>query len=423
VALPGLTATTRGDVWTKTWAVFGDFTYDFTPQWSVSLGARYTDDKRHAKIFRANLLRGGAPELGGGFGFGVGTQLGAPTSNFDGRRNDKAFTPRASINFKPNKNNNLYISYSKGFKGGGFDPRGLTTSTPRSSPTVPPTAQEIYDFMAFDPEKVDSYELGWKASLFNRRLQFAAAVFDAEYKDVQVPGSFGGFSSTGVPTFVGVTTNAGKARFRGVELETNLRAANDLATPGDRLNIAGTLGYLDAKYIHFVTGVNRDINGALIRNSAGVPITIQADVADFRKIQNTPKWTLSGTLEYDTPMAGGRLNLNTTVSYRSKSQQFELRTPLLDQPSFALWDANLLWRSNGGRYEFGLHGKNLANKKYVVAGYNFLTQNPWTGDFITAAGTPISSPAQAVPTLGRTGVLTGFYGNPRQVWVSAAINF
>ena len=74
--------------------------------------------------------------------------------------------------------------------------------------------------MAFDPEKVDSFELGWKAALFNRRLQLASAIFDAEYKDVQVPGSAGGIIN-GVPTFVGVTTNAGKARFRGVELETN----------------------------------------------------------------------------------------------------------------------------------------------------------------------------------------------------------
>ena len=45
--------------------------------------------------------------------------------------------------------------------------------------------------MTFKPEKVASYEGGWKASMLDHRLQFAAAVFDAEYKDVQVPGSAG----------------------------------------------------------------------------------------------------------------------------------------------------------------------------------------------------------------------------------------
>jgi iron complex outermembrane receptor protein len=408
--LPGLTAVTRGDVKTKTWAIFGDFTYDITPQLSASLGGRYTNDRRHAQIFRANYLLGGSPELGGSAPFGVGTQLGAPTSDFDGKRKDTAFTPRASISFKPNPNNNLYISYARGFKGGGFDPRGLTTATPRTDPAVPPTAEQIYDFMAFDPEKVDSYEAGWKASLLNRRLQFALAVFDAEYKDIQVPGSIGGVTAGGVPTFVGVTTNAGKARFRGVELETNARLAQDFATAGDRLTFAGTLGYLDAKYRHFLTVVTR--------NAQGVPIpATEVDVADFRKIQNTPKWTLSGSLDYDTPLGGGRLNANTTVSYRSSSQQFELRTPGLDQKGFALWDANLVWRSSGNRYEFGLHGKNLANKKYIVAGYNFLSQNPFTGDFL------LNGAGQPIPALGKTGVLTAFYGNPRQVFLSAAVNF
>ncbi len=427
--LPGLTAATRGDVDTKTWAVFGDFTYDISPQFSVSVGGRYTNDRRHARVFRQNLILGGSPELGGSPPF---DQTGTPfpnaaasvTSNFDGRRKDTAFTPRVSVSFKPDKNNNLYVSYSKGFKGGGFDPRGQTTSTPRSNPAVAPTAQEIYDFMAFDPEKVDSYEAGWKGSLFDRRLQFAAAVFDAEYKDVQVPGSAGGFTAGGVPTFIGITTNAGKARFRGVELETNWRIASDFAAVGDRLTWAGTLGYLDAKYLHFITNVGRDINGVVILDPVThLPTTIEVDVAKFRKIQNTPKWTLSGSLDYDTPAFGGRLDLNTTLSYRSKSQQFELRSPGLDQKGFALWDANLVWRSASKRFEVGLHGKNLANKKYVVSGYNFLLQNPWTGDFITSAGVPITSPTQAVPTLGKTGVLTAFYGNPRQLWVSLGVNF
>jgi iron complex outermembrane receptor protein len=413
ILLPGLTATTRGDVETKTWAVFGDFTYDFSPQWSVSLGGRYTNDKRHATVVRANLFNGGAPELGGSPPFDqTGTQVGAPTSNFDGRRTDTAFTPRASVSFKPNRDHNFYLSYSRGFKGGGFDPRGLTTATPRSNPAVPPTPEEIYEFMAFDPETVDSYEAGWKAALFDRRLQVALAVFQANYKDVQVPGSAGGVTAGGIPTFVGITTNAGRARFRGVELETNWRIANDLATPGDRLTWAGTLGYLDAEYREFITVVGFD-------RVTGLPVPAhEEDVADFRKVQNTPKWTLSGSLDYDTPLFNGRLNANTTLSYRSKSQQFELRIPGLDQKGFALLDANLIWRSQGNRFEVGLHGKNLLDKRYIVSGYNFLRQNPFTGEFINTAGAPALSSA-----LGREGILTAFYGAPRQVWLSLGVNF
>ena len=403
--LPGFTQGTTGDVRTKTWAIFGDFTYDFTEQWSVSVGGRYTNDQRTAVITKKNFLGGGQPGLGGSSGFGDGMPAGT-LSDFTGKREDTAFTPRASINFKPTPDHNLYLSYSKGFKGGGFDPRANTTNAPGDTPTTPPTADQIYDFMAFDPEEVDSYELGWKAALFDRRLQLATAVFQANYKDVQVPGSqpcttvVGGVLTSG---FCGVTTNAGKARIRGVEIEANARIANHFALAGDRLSLAGSLGYLDGKYLEFITNV------------AGIGPT---DVADLRKIQNTPKWTASASLDYEAPVANGRLNFNTTLSYRSKSRQFEFAIPQLDQPGFALWDANLVWRSSGNRFELGLHGKNLANKKYINGGYNFLTSNPLTLS-------PIINPSTGLPTAatGRTGVLTAYYGNPRQVWLSAAVNF
>ena len=81
-------------------------------------------------------------------------------------------------------------------------------------------------------------------------------------------------------------------------------------------------------------------------------------------------------------------------------------------------DANLVWRSQGNRFEVGVHGKNLFDKRYIVSGYNFLRQNPFTGEFINAAGAPALN-----STLGREGVLTAFYGAPRQVWLSLGVNF
>ncbi|MFL6752264.1 MAG: TonB-dependent receptor [Sphingomicrobium sp.] len=424
--LPGLTGLTQGNVKTKTWAIFGDFTYDISDMFSVSIGGRYTNDKRHSNILRQNFTLGGSPLLGGAPPFGVGTPFPTPagsiTSNFEGKRTDKAFTPRASISFKPNKEHNFYLSYSQGFKGGGFDPRGQSTGC-RGPTGGTCTAEELFEFMAFDPEKVDSYELGWKGSTLGRRLKWALALFHADYKDVQVPGSFGTVLG-GVPTFIGVTTNAGKARFNGVELETTADLGEDLAVGGDRLRFAGTLGYLDGKYKQFLTT-------SLFDPVTGAPIlppgfAVEVDAAKFFKIQNTPKWTLSGSLDYDVPVAGGRLNANTTLSYRSKSQQFEWRVEPLDQSGFALWDANLVWHSLGSRYTIGLHGKNLANKKYITAGYNFLNQNLLTGEFVGNHLAPTTVPLGAPgfdPTLGTEGVLTAFYGNPRQVWLSLGVNF
>ncbi|MCL6728794.1 TonB-dependent receptor [Sphingomonas hankyongi] len=417
--LPGLTGLTQGDVDTNTWAVFGDFSYDINDMFSVSLGGRYTNDKRKSRILRQNYINGGSPLLGGSNGFGVGVPFLDPTSDYLGRRTDKAFTPRASISFKPNSDHNFYLSYSQGFKGGGFDPRGQSTAC-RGATGGTCTEDELFEFMAFDPEKVNSYELGWKGAALGRRLKWALALFHADYKDVQVPGSFGTVLQ-GVPTFIGVTTNAGKARFNGVELETTADVAENLAAAGDRLRLSGTVGYLDGKYKEFITTTLFDpVTGAPL------PRAIEIDAADFFHIQNTPKWTLSGTVEYDVPVAGGRLNANTTLSYRSASQQFEWSTPPLDQSGFALWDANLVWRSPGSRYTVGLHGKNLTNKKYIVSGYNFLSQNLLTGQFVGNNQAPFNVPFGQPgfdPTLGTEGVLTAFYGNPRQVWLSLGVNF
>jgi iron complex outermembrane receptor protein len=416
IGIPGFTASTFGDVDTKTWAVFGDFTFDVTEQLSVSLGGRYTNDKRTGTVIRKNLAGGASPALGG-----AGVQVGALTSNFTGDKTFKQFTPRASISFEPNDENTFYASYSKGFKGGGFDPRGLSTAAPDLNGNGTREANEIFDYFLFEPEKVDSYELGYKAAMFDRRLRLALAGFYANYKDVQVPGSVGAVVN-GIPTFVGVTTNAGKATFKGLEAEMQATLARDFAGEGSRLNLTGTLGYLDAQYDEFVTNVaNFSATGAPAAGTAARPV----DVADFRRIQNTPKWTLSGTVDYGFPLATGDLSVSSTVSYRSKTFQFETPSPFLDQPGYTLVDAGVVWTSEGDRFTIGLHGKNLTDKQYITSGYQFLAINPVTGAPVrsVAPASPVFAQPGVAPSLGREGVVTAFYGNPRQVFLSLGVKF
>ncbi|WP_336974630.1 TonB-dependent receptor [Sphingobium aromaticiconvertens] len=382
IGFPGLNGYTAGDVRTDTWSVFGDFTYDFTEQLSLSVGGRFTNDRRNAFIYKANRITGTSPEFGG---VNPPIILGLPATNFRGERTFKEFTPRASLSFKPDTNNMVYASYSKGFKGGGFDPRGAGTSAPISNPAAGRTYEDIYNFLSFDPEKVNSYELGYKGSLFDRRLTLSLAGFYSDYKDVQIPGSVGCISG-GVQTFCGITTNAAKARIKGVEAEANAVLVRDFAGSGSRVSLNGALGYIDAQYRRFIGPTG-------------------ADVANQRTFQNTPKWTVSGTLAASgMALASGTIDASTTLSYRSLTHQFEVPIPALDQPGYALWDASITWTSDDERYSLGLHGKNLTDKRYITSGYNYQS----------AAGTS---------TLGREGVLTAFYGNPRQVFVTAGLKF
>ncbi|AOR78267.1 TonB-dependent receptor [Novosphingobium resinovorum] len=393
-ALNGLTAFTRANVDTNTFAIFGDFTFDFTEQLSLAVGGRYTWDERKAQILRQNYLGGGSPVFGG-----AGVPLGAPSTNFSGKAKFDKFTPRASLSFKPTPDHNIYASYSQGFKGGGFDPRGVGVNAPAATPGAP-TDAEIADYLSFQPETVDSYEVGYKGNFFGGGLYIAAAGFYMDYKDVQIPGS-AGCTVGGLPTFCGVITNAGKARFKGFELEANARLGRDLMSSGDRLSLSGALGYIDAQYKEYIA------------NIASTP----TDVAQYRKVQNTPKWTASGTLAYSTPVGGGDLDLSTTYSYRSKVYQFEIPNPYLDQKGFGLVDASLVYTAPGGRWSLGVHGKNLFDKRYKTSGYTFLATNPVTGALLTAPN------GRFIPSLGTEGTLTAYYGNPRQVFATATLEF
>ncbi len=394
--LAGLTAFTKAAVDTETYAVFGDFTYDFSEQFSVSLGGRYTWDERTANILRQNYLGGGSPFFGG-----AGVPFGAASTNFSGKRSFKKFTPRASVSFKPTPDHNIYASYSQGFKGGGFDPRGVGTNAPDLNGNgIRGENDEVAAFLSFRPESVDSYEVGYKGNLFDGGLTFALAGFYADYKDVQIPGSVACIVG-GLPSFCGVTSNAGKATFKGVELEFNARLGENFAADGDRLNLLGAVGYIDAQFDEYIT------------NIASVP----TDVANFRQIQNTPSWTASATLAYMTPIGAGRLNLGTTLSYRSSTNQFEIPNPYIDQSGYALLDASIVYTSPDDTWSIGLHGKNLTDKEYKTSGYSFIQGNATTGvPTIGVNGLPVAS-------LGREGTLTAFYGNPRQVFVTAGFKF
>ena len=378
VGLPGLNAQTLGDVDTKTWSIFGDFTYDLTDQFSLSLGGRYTWDKRTSRILRTTFV-GGYSDL---FPPTDAVPI-AVTSDFNGSATFKEFTPRASLSFKPNANHTFYATYSKGFKGGGFDPRGQTSQAPDLDGDGDIDYADQYEFLSFAPETVDSYEIGWKASLLDDSLFISLAAFKGDYTDVQIPGSVGVDSNgDGISdSFVGITSNAGDADVNGVEFEGRAVVGRNFAGPGSRLTFNWALGVLDAKYNTFIDALGND-------------------VADQRVFQNTPDVTVNTGFDLGIPVASGIVDFLGSVSLRSDASQFELPGPL-DQDGYALVDASIVYTDDSDRWSIGIHGKNLFDQRYIVSGYDFVTGS----------------------VLGLEGNLTAFYGDPRRVFVTGQVKF
>ena len=123
-------------------------------------------------------------------------------------------------------------------------------------------------------------------------------------------------------------------------------------------------------------------------------------MADQRVFQNTPDITANAGFDLGLPVANGIVDFLGSVSLRSDSSQFELPGPL-DQDGFALVDASIVYTDDSDRWSVGVHGKNLFDKRYIVAGYDFVTGS----------------------VLGLEGNLTGFYGDPRRVFVTGQFKF
>ncbi|WP_425410093.1 TonB-dependent receptor [Hyphococcus sp.] len=389
---------TFGDVETDTWSVFGNFSYDLTDTLSIELGGRYTSDERTSQIQR-RAFEGASPSFGGSTP-PVEYAAFTTTPDFTGSAKFTEFDPRASITWQATPDHSFYVSYSEGFKGGSFDPRGATNAAPDlDEDGVGLTTNGVADydderaFILFEPEEITTYEAGWKASLQNGRYTSNLAVFFSDYTNVQIPGSIGIDSNDDgiADNFAGVTTNAAAATLYGVEWEGLLGLARDFGREGDVVDFQYALGYISAKFDEF-TGQTG------------------ADVSDLAVFQNTPEITAFGQLSYTTPAqifgSDGAANIYSSFSYRSLTHQFGYRS-MLDQPGFVLFNAGLNWTPDSGRYTFSVHGTNLLDKEYIVAGYDFVTSQPAFGN----------SP------LGLTGVLTSFYGNPRQVFATVSVNF
>jgi iron complex outermembrane receptor protein len=361
-----LTVASAGYVDTESWSAFGDLSYDITDALKVSVGGRYTRDEKTGNVFRANYLGLRSPNFGNNQASLIPAPLsiGAPyLTNFTNSKTFEKFTPRVSASYDLNEDLTGYVSYSKGFKSGGFDMRADTSLTPDS-------------VNGYDPETVDSFEGGLKGYFFDRRLTLNSAVFYAKYKDQQV--------TLQTPVVVGTAVriasqvlNVGKSHMYGAELEGS-------AVLADALRANFSVGYIKAEFDEY---------------QALNPVTGQIeDFADSRVFQNTPEWNGSVNLTYTHEMGdNGSISFIPSASYRSSFSMFEVPS-ILDQDGYWLVDASVVWTSADDKYRVGLHGKNLTEEEYRIGGYTF------------PGG-----------TFGNS--ITAYYGPPRTVTLSLEAKF
>ena len=374
LANAGISILDNGYVNTRSFSAFIDASFDVTDQFQISLGGRYTSDKKTGHVFRATYL--GLPSPGFG---GVQPAPFVTNTNYTNTATFTKFTPRIAATYKITPDLTAYVSWGDGFKSGGFDMRG-------DAGLYPATVN------GYKPETVTSTEIGLKGSLFDNRFSFATDIFNADYKNQQITTQYPGSAPGAIAS---VVDNAGRSRIRGWEGEGALHVT-------DAFSIAGTIGYIDAKYLSYI--------GFIPVGTPGATCTGLCDLSSSRFFAYTPKWSGSITPTYTLDLADdrGRVRLSGTAAYRGPYEIYDIPHPEIDQTKgFWLFDANAVWTSASNRWSVGLHGKNLADQHYKQAGY-FFTNRPYSavGTYQTFANTT-----------------NAFYGAPRTILLTISAKF
>lgn len=192
-----------------TTAMFGSVSYDLTDQWNVSLEGRYQRDE---------VDQGNAS----------GVPLKETFSNF---------LPRVILQWTPGDYTNIYGTYALGNKPGDFN-AALLSLTPAQQAEVQATTGAQ---LTIGEEELESFELGFKQSLFDRRVQINAAAYYMKWKNQQTR-TLAFITDPAVPSgtrSVPITVAAGKTDLWGLELETEWRMT-EIATLNGSFNYAAS---------------------------------------------------------------------------------------------------------------------------------------------------------------------------------------
>lgn len=307
--------------WTDSYAAFGQASWRpsaLDEKLELTGGVRYTKDKKRIRLENTSD--------------GVSTVVdpyGKVTSS------NVSFLGSASYRFTPDVM--AYAKFSTGYKSGGFNPN-------LSQP------------VSFEPEKLNSAEIGFKGEFFDRRLRTNLDLYWSRYKGLQISQFVSGGGGA-----LSELVNAGRATFKGIEAEVALM-------PVEGLTISGSLGYNHAKYNEFLF---RDpVSNELI------------NIASTARFQASPKLTTNLALDYAFPETGiGQPRVTVNWAHRSFIWLYpndevnpfnrEVSSPAQDTVSARIALTEVPLGGDRLRGEIAVTGDNLLNQDQIVYGIDF----------------------------------------------------
>lgn len=317
-ALPSAFTTTVDSVQKRSsYAGFANIDWKVTDRLNLSGGLRWTRDA--IQVVNDTATYRGVTT--------IGPDYSTP------KRKSSALTGRISVDYEIADAVRLYASFSRGYRGGGYN---ASTSSGLTSLTY------------VEPEFVKTYEAGIKSEFANRAITLNVSAFHNDYKNQQLQELVGAVS---------YLRNAGRSTLRGAEAELTLR-------PAANVTISGSLGYLDATYDS---------------------LTLSGFVLDGNRLPFAPKWTSNANANWRFARIGAfDISANATIIYTD----FQYFSPFnqtngngaLSQGANTITNGQI--RIDDGDRYLSLWVRNLFEEKVYVygldvrsLGYNYLVQN------------------------------------------------
>ncbi len=329
-------------------ALFGQLTYDVTDKFSVTVGGRYTDEKLDSivneehqyitQLFDPSCTGActALPPSAAGSPYPWSRRRGTPDgwvtlplppnegsfriqppNVFESDHSD--FEPYLHLSYQWNDDFRTYVSYSEGFKGGGFTQR------------IPPGRT----VEGFGPEQAKVYELGGKLSGLDGRLRLSGAVFYTDYTDLQVNVS---------RELGGTLENASDAEITGFELEGVFAVT-------ENFRLSGGVGYLDGEY--------KDLDPAV--------------TFDPNEMPSVMEWQFNAAADYDFHISSG--TITARLDYTFSDEYYVNANNDALTPDWDAFNGSITYQPTSEKWELALQARNLFDEYYVYGVYSNLDQD------------------------------------------------
>ncbi|MDC7682357.1 TonB-dependent receptor [Asticcacaulis sp. BYS171W] len=392
-------------------ALFTNNSYKFTDAFEVTLGLRYTQEKKEMTAVYSNSDSGvgcaSAISRSGILGnTPVGLWASIPAASrptvvgnmctfwgnaaFNNRRvandvEEKEWSGTLKGAYRFNENVMAYGSFARGYKGGGYNlDRAQTGITPDTN-------------LYFKPETVDSYEVGLKTSLFSNKLLFNITAFDQAYKDFQLN------------TFLGtafVVESIPELKSKGVDADIYW------TTPIRGLSVQGGVAYADTKYGTFTAS---DLS-----NPARFP---QLSLLPGSQMSFAPKWTSTLAVTWSGNVASNlRLSGNLSAKYSSEYNTGSDLIPYKMQDSYTLLNGRIGIGASDQKWMLEFWAQNLTDETYKQVVINAPLQGTGFAN-TTTVQTGGSNPGTYYNAATDTNTYDAFMGQPRTYGVTLRVKY